>query len=176
MSLEYAIIIFALGVLLVILEIFVPSFGLLTVGAVACFALSIWGVYDPRRPSAAISMAILAPAITISLLYFGLRYLPRTSWGRGLVLRHPGEEGAQEPPTASEAASLTPEGGTAEAELAPLVGKEGVAQSELRPAGVASIEGRRVDVVADGAFIPAATRVRVIAVEGNRVVVRKVQV
>ncbi|MBM4032948.1 MAG: hypothetical protein FJ291_14330 [Planctomycetes bacterium] len=176
MSWEYAILLFVLGVLLAVMELFVPSFGTLSVGAIVCFAVSIWGVYDPERPAAAIAMGILAPAVAIAIICFGLKVVPRTSWGRGLVLRPPQEEGTQERPTVSETAALSPEGGTAERELAPLVGKEGVAQSELRPAGVALIGGKRVDVVADGALIPPGTRVRVVAVEGNRVVVRKVQV
>jgi len=176
MSWELAIILFVLGVLLVVLELFVPSFGLLTVGAVACFAFSIWGVWDPQRPAAAIAMAILAPTLAIALLYFGLKYVPRTSWGRGLVLRPPSEDGAAPPQTVSETAALTPEGGTSEKALAPLVGKEGVAGCDLRPAGFALVEGRRVDVVTEGTLIPAGARVKITAVEGNRVVVRRVQV
>lgn len=176
MSWQYAIILFVLGVLLVVLELFIPSFGMLIVGAIVCFAASVWGVYDPHRPAAAIAMGILAPVVAISILYFGLKYVPHTSWGRGLVLRTAKDEGAYVPPTASETASLPPDGGTAERELSPLVGREGVAHSELRPAGIALIEGKRVDVVADGALIAAGARVRVVAVEGNRVVVRKVQV
>ncbi len=174
MSWEYAIILFALGVLLVVLELFVPSFGALTVGAIVCFAASVYGVYDPQKPAAAITMGILAPVVALAVVVLGLKYVPRTSWGRGLVLRQ--DDGAQGPPTASESASLSPEGGTVERELSPLVGKEGVAQSELRPAGVALIAGRRVDVVTEGSLIPAGARIRVVAVEGNRVVVRKVQV
>lgn len=173
---EYAIILFVLGVLLVILELFVPSFGLLSVGAIICFAASVYGVYDPRRPAAAIAMAILAPVVALSVLYLGLKYVPRTSWGRGLVLRPPEDQEVQAAPTVSETAYLPPTGATAEAQLAPLVGKEGIAHTELRPAGVAIIDGRRVDVVSDGTFIPQGARVRVVAVQGNRVVVRRVQV
>jgi len=176
LSWEFAIILFALGVLLVVLELFVPSFGVLTVCAIVCFAASIYGVYDPKRPAAAIVMGVLAPVVALTVVVLGLKYVPRTSWGRGLVLRRPADEGVPEPPTVSESASLSPEGGTAESDLAPLVGQEGVAHSELRPAGVALIAGRRVDVVTEGSLIPADTRIRVVTVEGNRVVVRKVQV
>ena len=51
-------------------------------------------------------------------------------------------------------------------------GKEGVTVTTLRPAGIAEIEGRRVDVVADGEMIPKDTRIEVTAIQGNRVVVR----
>lgn len=55
-----------------------------------------------------------------------------------------------------------------------LLGKEGTATSELRPAGVAEIEGRRVDVVTQGGMIAEGDRVRVAEVEGNRVVVEAI--
>lgn len=171
-----AIILFALGVLLVLLEVFVPSFGLLTLGAVVCFGLSIWGVYDPERPAAAWAMGIGAPILSILILYFGLRIVPRTSWGRGLVLRHPSDDGEVSTPTASEATALPPEGGTIEEQARPLVGKTGIAQSDLRPAGVALIDQQRVDVVTEGPMLDAGTRVRVVTVEGNRIVVRRVTV
>lgn len=54
-----------------------------------------------------------------------------------------------------------------------LVGQSGVTHTALRPAGVAIIGGQRVDVVTEGAMIERGETVRVIAVEGMRVVVRK---
>lgn len=53
-----------------------------------------------------------------------------------------------------------------------LVGKSGVAQTNLRPSGTAMIDGRRVDVVSEGGLIERGTPVKVVAVEGMRVVVR----
>ena len=44
----------------------------------------------------------------------------------------------------------------------------------LRPAGIAEIDGRRIDVVSDGEMIEPSVTVRVIQVEGNRVVVERV--
>jgi membrane-bound ClpP family serine protease len=44
----------------------------------------------------------------------------------------------------------------------------------LRPSGTASINGRRVDVVTEGGLIERGTAVKVVAVEGARIVVREV--
>ena len=55
-----------------------------------------------------------------------------------------------------------------------LRGKSGSASSLLRPAGVATIDGRRVDVLTDGDFIAAGTPIRVTRVEGARVFVEAV--
>jgi membrane-bound serine protease (ClpP class) len=53
-----------------------------------------------------------------------------------------------------------------------LVGKRGVTVSELRPAGFAMIEGRRMDVIAQGKRIDSGTAVEVVRVEGIRVLVK----
>jgi membrane-bound serine protease (ClpP class) len=54
-----------------------------------------------------------------------------------------------------------------------LAGRSGTAVSALRPAGIADIEGSRVDVVSDGAFIEAGSAIHITRVDGNRIVVRK---
>jgi len=57
-------------------------------------------------------------------------------------------------------------------DLDELLGAEGFALTPLRPAGTARFGDRRVDVVADSEFIAKDTPVRVVQVEGSRVVVR----
>ena len=59
-------------------------------------------------------------------------------------------------------------------DYAEYLGKKGEARTELRPAGMVMIEGKRVDVVTGGEFIEKGKRVRVVKVEGNQVVVRAV--
>jgi membrane-bound serine protease (ClpP class) len=56
-----------------------------------------------------------------------------------------------------------------------LLGKTGVTQSELRPAGYAVIDGKRIDVVSEGGIVDAQTSIKVIKVEGTRVVVRRIE-
>ena len=53
------------------------------------------------------------------------------------------------------------------------LGKEGVVVTTLRPAGMAEIEGVKLNVVSDAEFIPKGTRVRVTQVDGIRIIVRK---
>jgi membrane-bound serine protease (ClpP class) len=45
--------------------------------------------------------------------------------------------------------------------------------SPLRPAGIADLEGQRVDVVSDGEFIEVGASITVVRVDGNRIVVRR---
>jgi membrane-bound serine protease (ClpP class) len=53
------------------------------------------------------------------------------------------------------------------------LGRTGTVLSPLRPAGIAEIDGTRVDVVSDGGFIDAGTPIEVARVDGNRIVVRR---
>jgi membrane-bound serine protease (ClpP class) len=55
---------------------------------------------------------------------------------------------------------------------ADLVGKDGVALTDLRPAGTATIAGERVDVVTEGEYLSQGSAVRVVRSEGYRHVVR----
>ena len=52
------------------------------------------------------------------------------------------------------------------------LGRSGRALTPLRPTGVAEIEGDRVEVVTEGAFIAAGSEVRVVAMDRRRVFVR----
>lgn len=52
------------------------------------------------------------------------------------------------------------------------LGREGEAQTDLRPAGIVLIDGKKVDVVTSGEPVDKGRRVRVLKVEGNRIVVR----
>ncbi len=50
----------------------------------------------------------------------------------------------------------------------------GPALTQLRPSGVALINGQRVDVVTEGGLIERGAAVKVVTVEGARIVVREV--
>lgn len=157
-----------LGVVLLALEVFVipgtSVAGLAGVAAlVAGLSLSLIGagatlstlVVALGRVAAAILMALVG-----SLLL--LRLLPRLPFGRQLVLDTgmPATGGYVSPPEADH----------------DWLGRTGVAASPLRPAGIATLDGTRVDVVSDGGFIEAGSAVEVTRVDGNRIVVRPVRI
>jgi len=53
------------------------------------------------------------------------------------------------------------------------LGQVGISLTQLRPAGTADFAGEHLDVVTEGGFIGPRTRIRVIAVEGTRIIVRE---
>jgi membrane protein implicated in regulation of membrane protease activity len=90
-------------------------------------------------------------------------YLPSIPIANRLVLKPPSET--------DEAAQADAAGGT---EHAALLGAIGVAATTLRPSGKARIGDEYLDVIAEGDFINPGTRVQVIEIEGNRIVVKEV--
>ena len=69
-----------------------------------------------------------------------------------------------------------PVGRTTSGPFANLLQREGVVVTALRPSGTAEIDGRRISVVSNGEVIENDCRVRVVLVEGARVVVEAVDV
>ena len=63
---------------------------------------------------------------------------------------------------------------SASPEYMDLLNKEGIALSILRPAGIAKIDGKRVDVVADGSWIESGKSIKVTRVEGVRILVKEI--
>ena len=59
--------------------------------------------------------------------------------------------------------------------LQELLGAQGEAKSDLRPAGFALINGHRIDVVTQGGMIDKGTPVTVVEIEANRVVVKRTE-
>ncbi|MFO0928062.1 MAG: NfeD family protein [Gemmataceae bacterium] len=105
-------------------------------------------------------LSLLGSLVAVSLV---VRYLPHIPVLNRLMLR-----------TADEAAGEAGLDIPMHAELQALLGAIGVAATPLRPAGKSQFGERFVDVVAEGGYIMPGTRVQVIEVEGNRVVVKEV--
>jgi membrane-bound ClpP family serine protease len=71
--------------------------------------------------------------------------------------------------------SLRRDDGTDRAEQetrARLIGRAGTAMTPLRPGGVAEVDGARVEVETEGDFVAAGSRIRVVAMDRRRFIVR----
>lgn len=55
------------------------------------------------------------------------------------------------------------------------LGKEGTTLTVLRPSGTADFDGVRMDVVSDGDFITKGKRVKIVRVQGRRIVVKEIK-
>jgi membrane-bound serine protease (ClpP class) len=128
--------------------------GILGTGALLVAVLLAFGL-----PFLFIGIETIATAIVLTVIAFTLtvRAVPQNAWAHRLAL----------------VAAQGPEY-VASADYGTLRGRTGTAVSYLRPAGIASVDGRRVDVLTEGEFIAAGTPIRVVRVEGARVFVEPV--
>jgi membrane-bound serine protease (ClpP class) len=156
------------GVILLALELLVvPGFGFVgLLGIVAILASLVLSLVGPGETATFILVA--AGRVVFSLLFallaslVLLRFLPRLPFGRRLIL----ERGL----AAAQGYASAPRSD------ARLLGKRGRASSPLRPAGIAEIDGQRVDVVSDGELIEPGQLIEVTRVDGNRIVVRHINI
>lgn len=143
------------GIVLLGAEIYVPG-GVLGVLGLLCLAGAV-AIGFTLGPMVGWISAAAVVFGTMAGVWIWIRWFPRTRAGRQLTLLADGRE--------FKAPSH---------EWRTLVGMTGEAITDLRPAGIARINGRRVDVTANGSWIEAGRPIRVIAVDGVRVVVRVV--
>ena len=153
----YQIGIFLLGVILVAAEFLLPTVGLLAILGVAAMMYSVVLALggDVNALYALLVSLVLAIIIFVAIV----KKLPSNPLWKKFVLA---DKSSRE------------RGYVSSTEQTELIGCEGTVLTELRPAGSAMIGGAPVDVVSEGAYIDKGDTVRVIAVNGNRVVVRKI--
>ncbi|MFV0445520.1 MAG: NfeD family protein [Planctomycetaceae bacterium] len=169
------ILLFLIGLGALAMEIFVlPGFGLFGVTGSAMVLASLvmasqtFGNIESGRDFSKVkeTLTTLSYSIVTVIAIAALlgKFLPRLPFLNEMVLTPPGYQGVDsEPRLASERTSAK----------SPLLGARGTAETMLRPAGKATIQGRLMNVSSDGPFIPAGRVVEVVQVTGNHVVVRE---
>ena len=141
------------GALLIFVEFFVPGLVAGTCGALA-FVAAV-GLTYAYYGMAAGNWMLVAVLIGALVLFVGwMRAFPKTRFSKQWTLH------AEAPPPMTAG------------KFGHLQGCTGKALTALRPAGTALLAGERVDVVAESGLIDEGTPVRVVLVEGARVVVR----
>ena len=134
-------------------EIFHPGFGLPGVLGIVCLALDI--LISAKTFAQGLLMTAIAAVIVLAAFLIGAALMNRGKLPKMLVLRE--ENGSEE--------------GFVSGESGAVPGDTGRALTVLRPAGIAEIGGRRLDVVTRGEFLPEGAALRVVASEGSRIVV-----
>jgi membrane-bound ClpP family serine protease len=168
-----AILLFVLGLVLIGLEVFViPGFGVCGISGILLVLCSLGLVaygHWPRSSDEWVRFGEKIGPFGISLLgslvmvFLVVRYLPYIPVLNRLMLRQ-AEDGEDLPQVEHPG----------HAEMQALLGAIGVAATPLRPAGKTQFGDSFIDVVAEGRYIMPGTRVQVVEVEGNRVVVKEV--
>lgn len=153
-----AVILLIIGIILIILEFFIPGgiVGLIGVGAIIG-SLFLSG-YDLGHMSMSIAIAFIV-AVVGAVILFKTIGLEKGIF-RHVILRD----------------RTTTDLGYVSSENRPeLIGKKGIAVTPLRPSGTAVFDDERLDVVSEGNFIDIDQKVTIVKIEGVRIVVRETQ-
>lgn len=154
-SLLPVILSFLAGTALVIVEVFLPGFGLPGISGIILLALGGWLTARAFSVTTAIVVMVIVVAILAVAIFIFLR-----SASKGRLNNSPFFLKAQEDIPENRKGRIA-------------VGRQGKAVTALRPAGIGLFDEARVDVVADGEFIAADEKIKVTEVKGNRIVVKK---
>ena len=154
----YQIALFIGGVIFIIIEILTPTIGLLAgIGVVAILYSLILAMGGDIN---AIYMMAISLILAIIIFAVILKKLPSSRLWKKLILTN---------------TSSTEQGYVSSMDYSKYLNKEGVVLSELRPSGSVEIDGVPVDVVSEGKFISKGEKVRVVKIEGVRIIVRRVE-
>jgi membrane-bound serine protease (ClpP class) len=145
----------ALGTAVVIAEFFIPSGGALSIIAAALFGYSLYWVFANVSAGAGFIFVGIDAVLIPALVLMGIRTIARSRASLRATL------------SKADGVTSQPE------EWQRYVGKTGTAVTALHPAGIALVEGKRLDVVSAGEYIGKLTPVIVISVTGNQIVVKK---
>ena len=138
-------------------EFYLPSLVLGSIGAVLMlFATAICYSSTGSRDQTIVLFCVEV-ALGLGVGYVSIKYFPQTTVGRRMILAKT-QTGASAP----------------EERVMDWVGHEGVAQTVLRPAGMALIDGKRLDVEAESGMIESGSPIKIVAVQKNRLVVKKI--
>jgi membrane-bound ClpP family serine protease len=149
---------FIIGMVLLLFEVFVPSFGL--IGIIGFVAVIIAIIIAASNVWVGVTAFVISLTLTLLVLWLLVRIFHlKPSWSK-LIL---------------QSAQKNEEGFISAEDRQYLLGQVGTTLSPLRPAGVVQFGEQRHDVVSEGHIIPSGVQVKVMKVEGVRVIVRKTE-
>ncbi|MGM0828405.1 MAG: NfeD family protein [Bacillota bacterium] len=151
------IILFIIGMALIVAEFFLPGgiAGGLGIGAILASIMLAGGDVVQMGISLLIALLIAVATMIIFVKVFG----KKMKFFNKIILKD---------------STSTESGYVSNINRLELIGKEGVTKTPLRPSGTVIVDDERIDAVTEGGFIKAGERVKIVKVEGSRIVVRDI--
>ena len=151
---------FLIGIGLMVLEAFMPGFGLPGISGIILEVVAVVLTWMNHGPVAALGMTLIILSILAIAISMSLRSAANGKLSRSKLVLNDTES--------NEAGYRSTE------DLDVFLGKEGVTTTVLRPTGMAEFDGVRLNVVSEGEFIQSGTQVQIVRVEGSRILVRTI--
>jgi membrane-bound ClpP family serine protease len=153
--LSWAVLLMIVGCGLVVMEIFIPSGGILGFLAGVCVIGSVVMAFRTDNVTTGLGFVVVALVAVPATVGLAFKYWPYTPMGKAFLGELPDEDDVKPSDPRRE-----------------LVGRVGTAKSKMLPSGSVSIDGQLVDAVSQGSAIELGQAIVVVEVRGNRVVVR----
>ncbi|WP_342032515.1 nodulation protein NfeD [Mesobacillus boroniphilus] len=150
------LILFALGIGLILLELFIPGGIAGTIGLLAIFASFFMASDNVVHMGISLLIALTA-SIVLSILMIRV-FGKKMKFFKRIILTD---------------STSTEKGYVSNKNRLELIGVEGVTLTPLRPSGTIVVDDERIDAVSEGGFIAKDKRVRIVKTEGSRIVVRE---
>ena len=158
-ELIWPILCLAIGLILLIAEVFIPSGGLIGILAVGLIVVSL-GLAFAESMALGLKFLVAVCVLMPLALALAVHLWPRTPLAKWIFLKPPDPEDFDPDPVAHGL------------RLDHLIGQFGRALTPLRPSGVVDFEGRRIDGLSEEGLIPSGALVRAVQVRGSQLIVR----
>ncbi len=152
-----AIVLYLLCAILLVIEVFVPSFGLITICAMGAMAGGL-AIFFNHSSTAGWIGVFVAVVMIPTVLIMAYRLFPKTSFGKHVSLAGPDRAKGDAIPDTKQ--------------LEQMLGLTGKVITPLRPVGMCDFSGQRLECVAESGYVDKNQVVEVIEVEGTQLTVR----
>ncbi len=153
----FELILFISGVLLILIELFVPGFGFWGISGISCILVSLFLTLG--SDTAALSLLAISLVVAILIFVLIIKFLPSSQLWSKMILKD---------------SETKLNGFSSSNDYSNYVGREGIVLTLLRPAGLVDIDGIQLDVISEGQYVEPGTRIKVVSVSGSRILVKRV--
>jgi membrane-bound ClpP family serine protease len=157
-ALVWVVVLFLLGLCVMVLEVFLPSGGILGFLSVTAIIAAIATAFLEQGATAGMAVLAVAAVVVPGVLALAFRWFPETPLGRRVL------------PPPPDPLEMLPDAPSRQ-RLKELVGRTGRAVTEMLPWGVVEIGGAKVDAMSESGPIEPGTAVDAVRVEGRALVV-----
>ncbi|NDC54887.1 MAG: hypothetical protein EBZ74_11590 [Planctomycetia bacterium] len=161
-ALVWVVALFVVGLAVMVLEVFLPSGGLLGFLSLTAIVAAIATAFAELGAAAGLGALAAATLVVPAVLGLAFRWFPETPLGRRVL------------PPPPDPADVAPSAARRR-ELEKLVGRRGRAASEMLPWGVVEIDGARLEAVSEAGPVDPGTEVEAVGLQGRDLVVTPVR-
>ncbi|NOY08564.1 MAG: hypothetical protein GXP33_06955 [Spirochaetes bacterium] len=154
---------YIMGYIAIVAEFFIPAGGFVGLAGVGSIIGGIILIYRNYGNGLGLVFLVAALILTPVLMVLYFKYFPGSFIGKRLILF---KDQKKEQGFTAHTVSVYEK----------LEGKEGISLTPLRPAGTVLIDNRRYSVVTSGEFIERSRKIKVLRVEGGRMIVEKLNI